>query len=64
MSSGRGEAVSTRCRSRLVVVVALFELVVAVGVVGAFVVVVAVDQGSVLVGEGFAAVFAAAPSGY
>ena len=46
------------------VVVALFELVVAVGVVGAFVVVVAIDQGSVLVGEGFAAVFtAAAPSG-
>ena len=55
---------STRCRSRLVVVVGLFELVVAVGVVGAFVVVVGVDQGSVLVGEGFAAVFAAAPSGY
>ena len=48
----------------LVVVVALFELVVSVGVVGAFVVVVGVDQGSGLVGEGFAAVFAAAPSGY
>jgi len=38
-------------------------MVISIGVVGAFRVVVAVDQGSVLVGEGFAAVFTAAPSG-
>ena len=53
---------STRCRSRLVVVVELFELVVAVGVVGAFVVVIFVDEDAFLAGNPFAAVFATASS--
>ena len=58
---GRSETAGTWRRPLLVAVVALFELVVvAVRVVGAFVVVVFVDENTVLVGETFPAVLAAA----